>query len=276
MGSAISSSYEADSRSREALLSPLRCFYLMTRFSLALSQLLSSFERASRPDGSSHLRLSSGSPQWMTDAVMAAHDEELPNDSRYELIRDCLQALSDDGVESLEEALEASLELSRDLAPTLTGELLQWFSDMPRRLGDCDEALAQERVLELNSYEILSKGFRIAAEEVISSLADSLEDASDSLFCPETDCELLLSDSHGIYIPKLWCDELSEEEAEEHGVSWQDVLDCQSGPDNELYWEAWNSILDSARWEEDGVEWNLHQNGDLWKVRADVEIPEGF
>lgn len=249
----------------------------MTRFSLALSQLLSSFERSSRDDGSEFLKLSSVSPEWMRHAVMAAHDEELPNDSRYQLIRDCLQALSDDGVESQEEALEASLELSPDLIPTSTGELLQWFSEMPRRLGDCDEALSQERVSELTTYEILSEGFRLAAEEVISSLADSLEDASDFLFNPDTDCELLLSDSHGVYIPKFWCDELSsEEEAERFSVSWDSVLVCQSGPDEELYWDAWQEILDSAEWEEDGVEWRLHQSGDLWKVRSAAELPEGF
>lgn len=252
------------------------CLYPMTRFTLALSQLLSSFEVSSRENGSSFLRLSSGSPEWMSDAVMAAHDGELPNDSRYELIRDCLQALSEDGVESQEEALEASLQLSLDLVPTFNGDLLQWFSELPRRLGDCDEALNQERVSQLTAYEVLSRGFRLAAEEVISSLADSLEDAADSIFDPETDCELLLSDRHGIYIPKLWADELSEEEAESLSVSWEDVLLCQSGPDEELYWEAWQSILNSALWEEDGVEWMLHQNGDLWRVRADAALPEEF
>ena len=213
----------------------------------------------------------------MSEAVMAAHDEELPNDSRYELIRDCLQALSGDGVQSLEDALNASTELSADIAPIATGELLQWFSQMPRRLGDCDEALHQERVSELSSYEILSKGFRLAAEEVISSLADSLEDAADSLFDPDTDCALLLSDFHGIYIPKLWSDEISsEEEAESFSVSWESVLLCQSGPEEAQYWEVWQEILDSAQWEEDGAEWRLHQNGDLWRVRADAELPEGF
>lgn len=252
------------------------CFYPVARFSLALSQLLSSFKESTRSDGSKHLILSAGSPDWMTEAVREAHDEELPNDSRYQLIRDCLQALSDDGVESLEEALEASYELSKDLVPVFTGELLQWFSQMPRRLGDCDEALNRERVSELTSYEILSQGFRLAAEEVISSLADSLEDAADSLLDPDTDSELLLSDSHGIYIPKLWCDELSEEEAERFGVSWGSVLVCQSGPDEEHYWEAWQEILDSAEWEEDGVEWRLYQNGDLWRVRSDAQLPEEF
>lgn len=248
----------------------------MTRFALALSQLLSSLERSSREDGSEFWRLSSDSPQWMADALMSAHDEELPNDSRYELIRYCLQALSDDAVESQEEALDASLELSLDLVPTFTGDLIDWFSQMPRRLGDCDEALDQGRVLELTSYEILREGFKLAAEETISSLADSLEDAADSLFDPNTDCELLLSDCHGIYIPKLWCDEISEEEAESFSVSWESVLICQSGPDEESYWEAWQEILDSAQWEEDGEEWMLHQNGDLWRVKVDAQLPDGF
>ena len=173
------------------------CFYLMNRFALAISQLLSSFKESSRTDGSKYLTLSAGSPDWMSEAIMAAHHGELPNDSRYQLIRDCLQALSDDGVENLQEALDDSYELARDLVPLCTGELLQWFSFLPCRLGDCDEALNQSRVSELTTYEILSEGFRLAAEEVISSLADSLEDAADSLFNPDTDCELLLSDSHG-------------------------------------------------------------------------------
>lgn len=249
----------------------------MNRFALAISQLLSSFKESSRTDGSKYLTLSAGSPDWMSEAIMAAHHGELPNDSRYQLIRDCLQALSDDGVENLQEALDDSYELARDLVPLCTGELLQWFSFLPGRLGDCDEVLSQGRVSELTTYEILSEGFRLAAEEVISSLADSLEDASDFLFNPDTDCELLLSDSHGIYIPKLWCDELSsEEEAERFSVSWDSVLVCQSGPDEELYWDAWQEILDSAEWIEGRENWRLHQSGDLWKVRSDAQIPEGF
>lgn len=248
----------------------------MTRFSSALNQFLLSFETCSRDDGSEFLKLSSVSPEWMTEAVKAAHDDELPNESRYELIRDCLQALSDDGVESQGEALESSLELSIDLLPTHTSELLRWFSDMPRRLGDCDEALNQGRVLELTSYRILCEGFKLAAQNVISSLADSLEDASDSMFNPDLDCDLLLSDSHGVYIPRLWAEGISKAEARELGVDWWAVETCQHGPDVEHYWDAWQEILDSAEWEENGIEWRLHQNGDLWKVRADAVLPEGF
>jgi hypothetical protein len=53
------------------------------------------------------------------------------------------------------------------------------------------------------------------------------------------------------------------------------VLICQAGPDHELYWEAWDAILRDAQWSErDGDEWTLYQNGDLWAVKLDVEIPE--
>ena len=63
-------------------------------------------------------------------------------------------------------------------------------------------------------------------------------------------------------------------------ISWEDVLLCQSGPYEELYWDSWQSILDSAEITEpatlsEGASlWRLIQNGDLWQVRSDVEIPE--
>ena len=64
------------------------------------------------------------------------------------------------------------------------------------------------------------------------------------------------------------------------GVEWSDVVCCQSGPDQEWYWESWQAILDSAEiiepatLKEDESHWRLIQNGDLWQVRSDVEIPE--
>lgn len=82
---------------------------------------------------------------------------------------------------------------------------------------------------------------------------------------------LVLLDNHGVYIPQLWCEDIDKTEAERIGISWDDVKTCQSGPDAKWYWEAWDSILDSASVvDEHGTTWTLHQNGDLWKV------PTGF
>jgi hypothetical protein len=205
---------------------------------------------------------------------MAAHGDEFPNDSRYALISSCLEALAQGSFDDEEEAREALYDLSRDLLPCWTEELLSWFSARCSRLSSCDDALESGRVTECTVYELLSEGWRVAAEETLSSLISSLEEERLSIFNPDTDCQLLLGDSHGQFIPQLYCSDISEDDCEDFSISWEDVKLCQSGPDEELYWEAWQSICDSASWEENGSEWRLLQNGDLWAVKEDVEIPE--
>ena len=247
---------------------------LMASFSSAASLLSSSFVSKQRDNGERFYCLSDSAPDWCSTAVMLAHDNELPNDSRYELIRDAAVALADQHCDSAEEAEESLWELSCDLLPSSSSELLQWFADRSSRLSDCDDA-AEENGCSLSSVtELLELGHRRASEAVLSILISEIEENRESLFNPDEDVRLLLSDSNGVYIPQLYCQSLSEEEAEESGISWQDVLTCQSGPDEELYWEAWQQICDSAEWKEDGEMWRLLQNGDLWQVRADAVIPQ--
>jgi hypothetical protein len=249
----------------------------MATLSAAAALLLSSLETASRSDGSSFLRLSSSAPSWGSHCLMVAHGGEMPNDSRYELIRDALSSLSDGAYEDEEEALEDLYEISLSLLPVSTCDVLSWFAAHSSRLSSCDDALEAGRVSggsDFSAYELLSEGFRIDCEETLSSLISSLEEERLSLFNPDTDCQLLLSDSHGIYIPQLYCSDISEDDCEDLSVSWEDVKICQSGPDEEHYWEAWQNICDSAEWEENLEMWRLLQNGDLWAVKADCEIPE--
>jgi hypothetical protein len=208
---------------------------------------------------------------------MAAHGDELPNDSRYELIRDALSSLSDGAYENEEEALEDLYEISLSLLPVSTRDVLSWFAARCSRLSSCDEAMESGRVSGCSGfsvYEILSEGCRVDCEETLSSLVSSLEEERLSIFNPDTDCQLLLSDSHGVYIPQLYCEGISKTEAKELSLDWWAVETCQHGPDEEHYWEAWQNICDSASWEENGSGWRLLQNGDLWAVKADVEIPE--
>jgi len=248
----------------------------MASFSSAASLLSSSFISKQRDNGEKFYCLSDSAPDWCSTAVMLAHDDEAPNDSRYALVRDAAVALADQRYDSAEEAEESLWELSCDLLPSFTGELLAWFSERSSRLSDCDDAL--EELGSSGSYgsvsDLLELGHRRASEAVLSILIAEIEENRESLFNPDEDCRLLLSDANGIYIPHLYCQTLSEEEAEDSGISWEDVLLCQSGPDEELYWEAWQQICDSAEWDEDGETWRLLQNGDLWQVRADAVIPQ--
>ena len=81
---------------------------------------------------------------------------------------------------------------------------------------------------------------------------------------------LVLSDSHGIYIPQIYCSNADEAWAQCVGVDYKDVQVCQAGPDHEWYWEAWQNILNNAHIVSDGVTWRLDQCGDLW------EVPDGY
>jgi hypothetical protein len=245
----------------------------MTKFSIAAQMFADSFSQQSRDDGSSYW-ICNG-PEWVETAVMLSHDGEMPNDTRYALIRDAVTAIAENLYDDADDAREDLYDLAVQLAPTYTGELLSWFADRPSRLSDCDDA-AEERGSSLSTvYEILSDGYCHAAREVLSTLITEIEENAPSLFNPDTDCRLILSDSHGVYIPKLYCESLTEEDAEEMNVSWEDIKTCQSGPDAGFYWEAWQSICDDAQiFDSNGDEWRLLQNGDLWEIRADVEIPE--
>lgn len=252
----------------------------MANFSAAADLLSSSFEKRTREDGSPFWALRSNSPEWLRSAVMLAHEDELPNDSRYKLIRDAALALSESSFSDEEDARDALYELSLDLCSLSSYELLQWFSANLSRLSDCDEAL-EERGSHVESVsDALGLGYRRAAENVLSVLISEIEENRLSVFNPDADSRLLLSDSHGVYIPQLYCQSLSEEDAKEMSVSYEDVLTCQSGPDEEFYWDAWQGILDSAEitepatLKEEEIVWRLIQNGDLWQVRSDVEIPD--
>ena len=82
---------------------------------------------------------------------------------------------------------------------------------------------------------------------------------------------LALLDTHGIYIPQMYCNNIDQSIADEMHISMDDVRICQAGPDHERYWDAWSTIECEAHWIDDNkVEWTLYQNGDLW------EVPEGF
>lgn len=248
----------------------------MATLSAAASLLLSSLKEASREDGSVFLSLSSSAPSWGQDVIREAHLGEFPNDSRYEAIREALSSLSDGGYEDAEEAQEDLLEISLNMLPIYTSDLLQWFAAHNARLARCDDALSEGRVSEMRAYELLFEGFRVDAEEMLSSLISSLEEEREALFNPDQDAKLLLSDSHGTYIPQIYCSDITEEDCEDLSISWEDVKVCQQGPDSELYWDAWQSILDSAEYEEDRIMWRLVQNSDLFAVRADAEIPEDW
>ncbi|MBS4041668.1 MAG: hypothetical protein KGZ81_13855 [Flavobacteriales bacterium] len=83
---------------------------------------------------------------------------------------------------------------------------------------------------------------------------------------PTPKISLLLDSARGQYIPRDFV--LDFDLSKFQGLSQSDIYDCQD-PDNEWYWGAWQNILDTAQYIEDGRVFTLHQDGDLWLICLD-------
>jgi hypothetical protein len=84
--------------------------------------------------------------------------------------------------------------------------------------------------------------------------------------------QLLLSDARGIYIPRAFTQTCKIDKFT--GITEENIQEC-SNPDNEGYWDAWQEILDNAKYtHDDGREFTLHQDGDLWLICVDKLTPE--
>ena len=88
---------------------------------------------------------------------------------------------------------------------------------------------------------------------------------------------LLLYDSHGIYIPQnfagsfgcLWRVE---------GMSEEQWVILEAGPEHEWYWETWEEVLNNAVITNPTTHerFTLYQDGDLWLIPVDAEWPDPF
>lgn len=87
---------------------------------------------------------------------------------------------------------------------------------------------------------------------------------------------LILSDNRGQYIPRDFiCDTFNEIDVdhcaawgltESNKTQWQDA----AHPAREWYWEAWQWILDNAKFtDSNGDVFTLYQDGDLWGLCVD-------
>lgn len=86
---------------------------------------------------------------------------------------------------------------------------------------------------------------------------------------------ILLSDSHGIYLPQGFVEKFDM--SDWHGVSAEDHEILSAGPEHEFYWDAWENILNTASHiDEDGMQWKLWQDGDLFAICEDRMTAEEY
>lgn len=120
-------------------------------------------------------------PDWFTDLCRRAHDQAriLPDDWRYEFIRDALSLLED--TEPDDDPDEVATE--RIEADTYTHDLTAWLNSSLDRLGYVDEAIEEWGVdlVRDGAWRGLAMGQVAERREVFSSVLQSLRDRAEEL-----------------------------------------------------------------------------------------------
>lgn len=113
-------------------------------------------------EGKTFLR--DGAPERVIDLVREAHGDFLPDDYRYEYIKESLELIAQD-VEDAEESLEAD---------TYNADLLKWVSSNLNRMAYVDQALEECKCAFLGEY--LAIGQLTERQEVFTLVLSSLEE----------------------------------------------------------------------------------------------------
>lgn len=83
---------------------------------------------------------------------------------------------------------------------------------------------------------------------------------------------ILAVDSHyGIYAPQLFFAQYARY-FDTAPQQWEELKD----PNHPEYWEAWDELLSDATLTIEGNQYRVEQNGDIWLIPADMELPEDW
>jgi len=132
------------------------------------------FVRQARADDSLYYILTADAPDWLREAVYQAHDDEAPNDWRYETCADIWEGLMD--------AIKHDMDLddfihtaADDCVPIYTHELTTWLDDNPSRMAYMDEYI-ETIGRPSDSDELLRGGIYLCVYRMASILVDAYRD----------------------------------------------------------------------------------------------------
>lgn len=132
-------------------------------------ELTDYFQRKTRDDGTTFVTLTDDAPEWLDDAVMAAHDGEWPNDWRYETCESIVEMLAGSGADPS----DAAWEIADSLVDVYNHDLYAWAT--PDRWCYVDEAI--ENLGEVRDLsQALMQGQFYCIERMALALADAIEE----------------------------------------------------------------------------------------------------
>jgi hypothetical protein len=117
----------------------------MTNLTQTARALADAFERKTRDNGESFYCLKDGAPDWMQDALHAAHDggDMMPNDWSYSLAHDMAHHIAEAlEYDAAQDAFDIIAEGADSLVPAYNGPRIYWLASHLSRLAFVEEALS--------------------------------------------------------------------------------------------------------------------------------------
>lgn len=135
-------------------------------------ELYRAFQTKTRDNGDTFYCLKDGSPEWMTDAIHAAHGDMLPDDWRYSAIHDAASIIED-----ADDMDRAGDEFADDV-DVYNGRLLSWAASHGSRMAYCDDAMEEFGKPE-SLAQLLMWGQYAERREVFDQLLAALAELAD-------------------------------------------------------------------------------------------------
>jgi hypothetical protein len=129
-------------------------------------QLAKALVQDTRTDGEKFYKLADGSPEWMTEVIHAVHGEKMPDDTTYEFISRCADAIAD-GSDDPQDAIS---EIEPDV---YTHDLTEWLHRRADHVYYLTEALEDGAK---DGFQLLQAAQQKHIMEVGNSLISELED----------------------------------------------------------------------------------------------------
>jgi hypothetical protein len=131
------------------------------------------FETATRDNGESFVKTRDDRPEWLTELILDAHENMMPEDWRYEAISRVLDEIANRELETADDVRDDAHEIADGLTEVYNGALIQWLGSNLSRVGYVDEVLAQG--IAENTGQLLMLAQSMEYQEIIESVAQSLE-----------------------------------------------------------------------------------------------------
>ncbi len=134
------------------------------------TELSNAFTRTTRTNGDVIYILKDESPEWMTDTIRGLHSGSLPDDTVYEMIRDCALAIAESDEDN--EPIEAIYEMEPEHR---TYQLIEWLKGNTQY---ADQAM-EESGPYTSISDLLMAAQKIQIDEIGASLISALESIVD-------------------------------------------------------------------------------------------------